>query len=149
MARLPFQILVFLHHRDPGGTFWYAVFHRADRDVWQGIAGGGEGDESPEQAARREALEESGVDANAAMIPLSSRGEVPVTEFHANTEWPTNLKTIPEFAFAIPATPESIRLSREHTAVDWLTFQDAAQRLEWTSNRRALAELSAILTSAR
>ncbi|MDP9310318.1 MAG: hypothetical protein M3R24_05410 [Chloroflexota bacterium] len=55
MARAPFQVLVFPYHQRSDGIYVFAVFRRADDPYWQGIAGGGEGDETPRQArnARR------------------------------------------------------------------------------------------------
>ena len=58
--RAPFQILA-IPYRIINGAPLYCVFHRADFDQWQFIAGGGEDDESPVQAARREISEEGGV----------------------------------------------------------------------------------------
>ena len=43
------------------GTPMYCVFHRADHDQWQFIAGGGEDNEIPLAAAERETFEEGGV----------------------------------------------------------------------------------------
>ena len=147
MARAPFQVLVFLFHREPDASLRYAVFCRADCRTWQGIAGGGEEAEAPEEAARREAAEEAGVDAHGEVLALASRAEIPVSEFGAQPAWPTDLTTIPEFSFAMPATPASVRLSAEHTAVEWLRYEDALSRLHWPSNRRALSELHRRLNS--
>ncbi len=58
--RAAFQILA-IPYRIIGGAPFYCVFHRADFDQWQFIAGGGEDDETPLEAAKREALEEGGV----------------------------------------------------------------------------------------
>ena len=44
MSRAPFQVLVFLRRLDANGPE-YLVLKRADLSVWQGVAGGGEGDE--------------------------------------------------------------------------------------------------------
>lgn len=59
MSRAPFQILVFLR-RVINDEIEYLLLRRADSGVWQGIAGGGEDDEGPEDAATRETLEETG-----------------------------------------------------------------------------------------
>lgn len=40
MARVPFQVLVYLYRRTAEAEF--ALFRRADGGWWQGIAGGGE-----------------------------------------------------------------------------------------------------------
>ena len=58
--RAPFQILA-IPYRIINGSPLYCAFHRADFDQWQFIAGGGEDDESPVQAALREISEEGGV----------------------------------------------------------------------------------------
>jgi dihydroneopterin triphosphate diphosphatase len=57
MARAPFQVLVFPYRALDDGDFEFAVFSRAAYRCWQGIAGGGEGEETPLQAAKRESLE--------------------------------------------------------------------------------------------
>lgn len=51
MARQPRQVHIFLfRHRDD--HYEYAVFQRADMPLcWQGIRGGAEGDETPEEGA--------------------------------------------------------------------------------------------------
>lgn len=58
--RAPFQILA-IPYKIINSSPLYCVFHRADFDQWQFIAGGGEDDESPVQAAKREISEEGGV----------------------------------------------------------------------------------------
>jgi dihydroneopterin triphosphate diphosphatase len=50
MGRAPFQVIVFLYRRSAIGAIEYAIFRRADLNAWQAIAGGGEGNESPEAA---------------------------------------------------------------------------------------------------
>ena len=56
----PFQILA-IPYRYINDTPFYCVQHRSDCDQWQFIAGGGEDKETPEEAAKREILEEGGV----------------------------------------------------------------------------------------
>lgn len=140
MARAPFQVLV-LPYAWVDGEPRYAVLRRADLGVWQAIAGGGEGEETPEQAARREAWEEAGIPSDADLLPLASVGQIPVEHFRDRAHWPPELITIPEYSFAIAADPGLVRLSPEHDAIAWLPFDDAAARLEWDSNRTALREL--------
>ena len=50
LVRQPFQILVFPFRRTAQHELRYAIFRRRDLGAWQGLAGGGEGDETPEDA---------------------------------------------------------------------------------------------------
>ena len=61
--RAAFQILA-IPYRIIDGTPRYCVFHRADHDQWQFIAGGGENEETPLEAAKRETFDEGGVQAS-------------------------------------------------------------------------------------
>jgi dATP pyrophosphohydrolase len=56
IMRALFQILA-IPYRRFNGIPEFCVFHRADFDQWQFIAGGGEDNESPLQAAKREISE--------------------------------------------------------------------------------------------
>ena len=58
MTRAPFNVLV-IAYRERDATREFAVFHRANCEMWQFIAGGGEDDETPRVAAQREAREEA------------------------------------------------------------------------------------------
>ena len=61
MARQPIQIHVFLY-RKRGDQIEYAIFQRSDLPAcWQGVCGGVENEETPEEGARRELFEEAGV----------------------------------------------------------------------------------------
>jgi dATP pyrophosphohydrolase len=138
--RAPFQVLVIPFKRTGDGVR-FGVFHRADADVWQWIAGGGENDETPVQAARREALEEAGIDREARLIALESVASIPVHFFSEHVHWDANLLVIPEHSFGIEVTSREIRLCAEHRAVHWLTYDEASARVTFDSNRTALWEL--------
>ena len=56
--RAPFQVLV-IPYRWEGDSLRYCVFHRSDWDQWQFVSGGGEDEETPQEAAKREAWEEA------------------------------------------------------------------------------------------
>ena len=139
--RAPFQILVIPYRRTPDGLR-YCVLHRADLDQWQFIAGGGEDQETPLEAARREVWEESGARPEE-ILPLQSIASIPACIFAARhtAAWPRDMYVVPEYAFAFEVK-EEIRLSREHTEALWLSYEDARERLHWDSNRTALYELS-------
>ena len=148
MPRAPFQVLVFPYAVAPDGVITYAVFRRADRGVWQVVAGGGEVGETPEEAARREAWEEARVPLDAVLRRLASVGRVPAAVFRDRPHWPPGLTAVPEYCFAVAAAPETVRCSAEHDRMEWLPYPAARERLHWASNRAALAELHATLTGA-
>ena len=112
-----------------------------DGAVWQFIAGGGEGDESAREAAVREASEEAGISLDCQWIELSSVGSVPREVFSAAVHWPSDLRAVPEYSFAVDVSGASLRLSPEHSEFRWLCDRDASEILCWGSNRAALAEL--------
>jgi dATP pyrophosphohydrolase len=140
MARAPFQVLV-LPYRRSGARFEYAVFRRADIGVWQGIAGGGENDETPDEAASREAFEEAGISSSSSVERLASVTAIAVEHFSDRRTWDPSLQTIPEYGYAVDADGQSLHLSAEHTEVRWVDLEEGLAVLEWESNRTALREL--------
>lgn len=146
--RAPFQILA-IPYRMVEGRPLYCVLHRSDADQWQFIAGGGEDDETPEQAAIREIREEGGVNAED-ILRLSSVCSIPVENFPKREEyhWPEDTYVVPEYSFGFHCKGD-IRLSREHTDYLWLTYEEARRKLQWDSNRTALYELDRRLKKAQ
>ena len=59
-TRSPFNVLVIPYRRSHADCE-FAVLHRAGEPMWQFITGGGELNETPLEAARREAREEAEV----------------------------------------------------------------------------------------
>lgn len=142
MARAPFQVLIFPYRLIAGGKLLqFAVFRRSDTNVWQGISGGGESGENPEQAARREALEEAGISENAPLLPLDSTASIPAIHFANYHLWGTDVYVIPEYSFGIKINDGEVRLSSEHRRCEWLNYEAAANLLKWDSNKTALWEL--------
>ena len=147
MARLPFQVLVYLYRPVGDGRFEYALMQRADRGFWQGIAGGGESKpdgtaETPLEAAQRETLEETGLTPQGPFIQLQTVEPIPVTEFAGRANWPADLYVVPQHCFGVQASGAEPRLSREHTACRWLPFEEAYRLLKFDGNRTALWELN-------
>lgn len=138
--RAPFQILVILY-KFVQNVPVYCVFHRADFDQWQFLSGGGEDDETPLQAAKREIREESGIDAQS-LLELRSVCCIPTDIFPRKyrDNWPEDTYVIPEYTFGLECT-EEIVLSQEHTECVWLPYEEACRKLRWDSNRTALYEL--------
>lgn len=141
MPRAPFQVLVLPYLRI-AETFEFVVLSRSDSVCWQGIAGGGEDDETPLDAARREAYEEAAIPRWANYIPLQATGSVPVHCFAQSAAWGEDLFVVPEYSFGVDCTGQQITLSHEHTELQWLSYAEAYTRLTYDSNRTALWELN-------
>lgn len=151
MARAPFQVLVLPWRSTAGRGPEFAVLRRADGDgtVWQALSGGGEDDETPEAAARREMSEEAAIDPGSPLSALTSRAEIPTLSWKGRQAWADHLDVIPEYAFAVEVSQGAeIRLSDEHAEMRWLGFEAASALLTYESNRAALAELRDHLVKA-
>jgi dATP pyrophosphohydrolase len=140
--RAPFQVLVLLFRRTGSGVCEFAVLCRSDDGCWQGVAGGGENEETPAQAARREVAEETGISPTAPLYRLTMADHVPVRTFSARHEWPLDTYVIPQHFFACDATGAETRLSDEHSELRWLRTDEAEAILRYDDNRTALWELS-------
>jgi len=146
--RAPFQILA-IPHKINDGIPLFCVFHRSDIDQWQFIAGGGEDNETPTEAAKREIFEESGIHADK-IIQLTSMCYIPTSIFSQQhlENWPPDTYVIPEYSFAFECHGD-ILLSHEHTKCYWLAYDGACKLLKWDSNRTALYELKCRLDVAK
>lgn len=109
--------------------------------MWQFIAGGGEDRETPDEAAVREAKEEACIPSGLPWLRLDSRNTVPRSAYPGGKHWPADLYVVPEYCFAVDVTGHELQLSHEHTALEWLDYEQAQQRLTWHSNQNALWEL--------
>ncbi len=163
MARLPFQVLVYLYRPRADGGYEYALLRRGDCDTehrgdladsgkeqpgsfWQAIAGGGETkpdgcDETPLEAAQRETLEETGLAPTAPFLLLQTLEPIPVSEFSGRAHWSQDLYVVPQYCFGVLVSDVELRLSHEHTAYCWLPFQEAYRLIKYDGNRTALWEL--------
>lgn len=139
--RAPFQILA-IPYRNTDNEPLYCVFHRSDFNQWQFIAGGGEDEEKPIEAAKREIREEVGVKADK-IIQLDSICSIPADIFPYKYlyNWPSDIYVVPEYSFGFECN-EDIVLSDEHSECVWLNYEDARKLLKWDSNRTALYELN-------
>lgn len=147
-GRAPFQVLVLPYRRTDEGDLEYALFHRPPpARFWQGIAGGGEDDETPPEAALREAEEEAGLGGKADLLPLDSMATIPVVGAMGGFYWGPDVLVVPEYSFGLRRTAERCVLSDEHDEYRWFSFTDATRLLHWDSNRNALWELDHRLRS--
>jgi dihydroneopterin triphosphate diphosphatase len=145
IMRAPFQVLV-LPYRMIGKTQKYAILKRADLHYWQGIAGGGEDEETPLEAARREVFEEAGLTDSCKMMNLDSITSLPVDHVVGNFLWGEEVYVIKEYAFGVEVRDQELTLSREHSTFKWVSYEEAMRELKWDSNRTALWELHKRLT---
>ncbi len=141
--RQPYQVLVFPYILTEKG-YEYAIFKRKDLEVWQGIAGGGEEGETPPETARREAYEEALIPMDSGYISLTSIGAIPAESVGAFEG--LGIKTVPEHAFGVNVKSKKLTIGHEHTEYSWLTYEEAMNKLNWESNKKALTELNDVLT---
>ena len=143
MSRAPFQVLVLPYRITPDNAVLYAIFRRepSSGGYWQGIAGGGENGESPLEAAKRETLEEAGIDPSNKYTKLDSYAMIPVVNV-CGFRWGDDVLVIPEYCFGVKVDEEKLLLSYEHTEYKWLSYSRAMEILHWDSNKGALWELN-------
>ena len=143
MPRQPFNVLIFPYRVSKATRgIEYAIFKRSDLRFWQAISGGGEENETPLQAAKRETLEESGIPTESDFIQLDSITSIPIHGFGDKHLWTNNPYVIPEYSFGVDAGDCEIRLSEEHTKYKWVPYSKARKCLKWDSNKNALWELN-------
>ena len=127
----------------------FAVFRRSDYFCWQGIAGGGEDNETAWEAAQREAFEEAGISGAFYFMPLQASCTVPVTFFQDDGTWDPALYVVPEYSFGADCAGQTLMLSSEHVVMEWLPYKEAHARFTYDSNRTALWELNQRLLGLR
>ncbi len=123
MSRVPFQVLVLPFRRCSRERIEYAVFKKSDGGYWQFIAGGGEDDETPLEAARREALEEAGILPDSRYLHLDSTSTVPVVGVTGEFTWGNNVFVIHEYTFGVEVVHSVLNLSKEHTEYKWVGYE--------------------------
>jgi dihydroneopterin triphosphate diphosphatase len=146
MARAPFQVLILPYRHnlsgDMQGTVQYAIFARADYPCWQGIAGGGEDQETPLEAARRESHEEAVIPFNCSYLMLQTVNSICVSNFKASEFWGEEVYVIPEYTFGVEVNAVELKLSHEHKTYRWVAYAEAQALLMYEGNKTALWELN-------
>ncbi len=142
--RQPYTVLVFPFRRLPNGAAVYAVFRRADDANWQSVSGGVEGTEDLVTAARRETVEETGLDRSNPMYKLSMVSGVARICFAASRSWPAGLYIVPKHFYAMDASadPADVVLSSEHKQFGWIDYEKAYEALRYDDDKTALWELN-------
>lgn len=142
MARAQFQVLIIAYRIASCGEPEYAIAKRSDMDAWQFFSGGGEENEAPIQAARREANEEGGIPVDLEFVKLDSIASIPAHNFAAHKEWGQDVYVISEYSFYVDVGAQDLSVSREHTEILWRPYEEADRLLTWDSNRTALWEVN-------
>jgi len=142
MSRMPYNVHIVLFRRRMDGP-QFAVFKRVDiENAWQGVCGGGESGESIGDAALRECFEEAGVEHPSSLYPLDSVGSMRSDVFPEWTDvWGQDVLVLPMYHFALEYDRE-IRLSEEHTDINWLTFDETLERVRFADQALAFWELN-------
>lgn len=140
MNRAPFQVLIIPFRMIKYNYIEYAIFKRQDSKIWQWIAGGGEINETPINAAKRESYEEAKISKRSKYINLDTISSIPKNIFKENKTW-KSIYVIPEYSFAVECNGEII-ISNEHKKYKWTNYENAYKILKYDSNRTALWELN-------
>ena len=121
------------------------MFRRSDGHIYQFVSGGGEDDETPLEAAKRELYEETGIRAET-LTELRSLAYIrsDIYDPAARAHWPKDMYVVPEHSFAFECSVEPT-LSDEHLGYEWLSFDEAWEKLTYDSNRTAMYEIKCIL----
>lgn len=133
--RTPEEVALVVHR--PGPEFLVALRSPERHGYWNLVAGGVERDESPLEAAYRELLEETGLDAPAAAI---SPVALELGYHRPEGEW----ITVHPFAVAAEAGWEPV-LDDEHVDYRWCSEQEALELLAYPEPRAAVAEVARAL----
>jgi len=104
--------------------------------TWQLISGRLEEDETAWQAALRELEEETG------LTPSEFYRLSTLTSFYRPDN--DSLNTAPMFC-AMVEEGSTAKINSEHTAFEWVSLNEAASRLMWSSDRQALGEVQTVI----
>ena len=89
--RQPWNVFVYLYRRTNNGNE-FVLLKRKDDGIWQGIAGGGEDGENLEEAAQREAYEETGLPLSTSLFKLDTMCYIEANIFECYEQWGEDLE---------------------------------------------------------
>lgn len=111
-------------------------------DFWQSVTGSLHWNETPPEAARRELLEETGLDCGDAILDhhRTFRFEILAAWRHRFAPGVTrNLEHV--FSVALATRTPVTLAPREHSEYDWLQLDQAAEKVWSWTNRRAILDI--------
>lgn len=140
-TKQPVSVLVLVHTTD----LHVLLLERADfPDHWQSVTGSRDADESLADTARRELIEETGIDADAFGGAVDWRQS---RDYEIFPQWrhryPDGTTHNTEHVFSVDVgVPVQVQLSpREHLRSAWLPWEAAAARCFSSTNRDAILAL--------
>lgn len=112
-----------------------------DPSFWQSVTGSMEDGETPLMTAIRELDEE--VDIDLSTTPYRIVDCHTINQFPIRPKWrfryPPNTQCITEYVFCVEIQQSQALSLTEHLTYDWVTQQEAVDRVWSPSNRRAIA----------
>lgn len=136
----PVSILVVLHD----GNNHILLIERADRkNFWQSVTGSLEPGESPEMAAVREVFEETGIILSDGILNNWHESHVYEIYPHWRHRYLDGVTHNTEHVFSAKINRQTpVKLNRsEHTAFEWVSLEEAAERVFSPSNKEAILNL--------
>ena len=133
MFKTPISALVLIHTSD----LQVLIMERADKaGYWQSVTGSLEAGETPKQAALREVLEETGLDANQYDLQDWQASNVYEIYPHWRHRYAPGVVENIEHLFGLEL-PQAIPITLaqdEHTRYEWVDWREAANRVfSWTN----------------
>ena len=131
--KIPISALVLIHTTD----LQVLIMERADKaGYWQSVTGSLEVGETPKQAAMREVLEETGLDANQFDLQDWQCSNTYEIYPHWRHRYAPGVVENVEHLFGL-ALPQALQITLapdEHTRYEWVDWREAANRVfSWTN----------------
>ncbi len=146
--KLPVSVLVVIHTAE----LEVLLIERADRPgFWQSVTGSQDPGEAPIDTARREVLEETGLDAaHFALLDWHKQNQYEIYQ-HWRARYAPGVTHNTEhvFSLCLPSKRPVTLAPREHLQYAWLPWRDAADKVFSWSNAEAIRELPSRAGGAR
>ena len=147
--RQPIEVLIIPYKQDKEGKFLFGSFLCKGDIYWAAMTGGVEDDETPLQAAMREAKEEAGIPQIVQnYMKLDACATTPAS--WVSDDFSKDVLFVAEYCFAVRVADDvSIHLSDEHSDFKWLSYQKAFSLYKYDLHKIALWELNYRLTGIK